>query len=63
MGKRKQIKDGDVEMGGTDPKVEGDESSDEVRKSNQPHSPDSSIEHLNQLNCARTNSKRRIWTW
>ncbi|KAL3460332.1 p21-C-terminal region-binding protein-domain-containing protein [Aspergillus heterothallicus] len=29
MGKRKQIKDGDVEMGGTDPKVEGDESSDE----------------------------------
>lgn len=29
MGKRKQIKDGDVEMGGTDPKVEDDESSDE----------------------------------
>ncbi|KAL2830072.1 p21-C-terminal region-binding protein-domain-containing protein [Aspergillus cavernicola] len=29
MGKRKQIKDGDVDMGGTDPKVEGDESSDE----------------------------------
>ncbi|KAL2849047.1 p21-C-terminal region-binding protein-domain-containing protein [Aspergillus pseudodeflectus] len=29
MGKRKQIKDGDVEMGGTDPKLEGDESSDE----------------------------------
>lgn len=30
MGKRKQIKDGDVAMGGTDPTVEGDES-DEVR--------------------------------
>lgn len=29
MGKRKQVKDGDVEMGGTNPPVEGDES-DEV---------------------------------
>jgi hypothetical protein len=42
MGKRKQIKDGDVEMGGTDPKVEGDESSDEVQKSTS-YSPNSSI--------------------
>lgn len=29
MGKRKEIKDNDVEMGGTDPRVDGDES-DEV---------------------------------
>ncbi|KAL3472818.1 p21-C-terminal region-binding protein-domain-containing protein [Aspergillus californicus] len=29
MGKRKQIKDGDIDMGGTDPRVDGDESSDE----------------------------------
>lgn len=31
MGKRKQLKDGDVVMGGADPTVEGDES-DEVRR-------------------------------
>ena len=31
MGKRKQLKDGDVVMGGADPSVEGDES-DEVRR-------------------------------
>lgn len=32
MGKRKQLKDGDVDMAGTDPTVGGDES-DEVRSS------------------------------
>ncbi|KAL4920515.1 p21-C-terminal region-binding protein-domain-containing protein [Aspergillus aurantiobrunneus] len=30
MGKRKQIKDGDVAMGGTDPNVEGDSSDDDI---------------------------------
>ncbi|KAG2417760.1 hypothetical protein HFD88_008979 [Aspergillus terreus] len=30
MGKRKQVKDGDVEMGGTNPPVEGDESDEEM---------------------------------
>ncbi|GES63892.1 protein bcp1 [Aspergillus terreus] len=30
MGKRKQVKDGDVEMGGTNPPVDGDESDEEM---------------------------------
>jgi len=32
MGKRKELKDGDVEMGGTKPPADDDSSSDSVRR-------------------------------
>lgn len=52
MGKRKEIKDNDVEMGGTDPRVDGDES-DEVNHLRM---------HRDFFFLANTDDGRRTWT-
>lgn len=55
MGKRKQLKDGDVVMGGADPSVEGDES-DEVHSHSVVRECDSDNDRL------LTDPEYRRWT-